>query len=54
MFIDNVSGEEFFVECDTLKQAWGIVCDNFGPENECEYEGRFTVEEAEMIGLDTF
>lgn len=54
MFIDNVSGEEFFVECDTLKEAWGIVCDNFGPENECEYEGRFTVEEAEMIGLDTF
>lgn len=54
LFIDNVSGEEFFVECDTLKEAWGIVCENFGPENECEYLGRYSVEEAEILGYDTY
>ena len=54
MFIDNDSGEEFFVECDTLSEAWDIVNREFGPDNECEYEGRFTIQEAEWMGLDTY
>ncbi len=54
MFVDNIIGEGFFVECDTLSDAWDIVNREFGPENECEYKGRFTIQEAEMIGLDTF
>lgn len=54
LFIDNVTGEEFFVECDTLNEAWGIVCDNFGPENEADFLGRYSPEEAEILGYDTY
>ena len=54
MFIDNDSGEEFFVECDTLAEAWEILDENFGDVSTIEYEGRYTVEEAEAIGLDTY
>lgn len=54
LFIDNESGEEFFVECDSLREAWDIVNREFGPENECEYQGRFSVEEAEILGYDTY
>lgn len=54
LFIDNVTGEEFFVECGTLNEAWGIVCDNFGPENEADFLGRYSPEEAEILGYDTY
>lgn len=54
LFIDNESGEEFFVECDSLAEAWAIVRENFGDDADVEYEGRFTVEEAEILGLDTY
>jgi hypothetical protein len=54
MFIDNESGEEFFVECDTLEEAWGILDENFGDVSTIEYEDRYTVEEAEWLGLDTY
>ena len=54
LFIDNVSGEEFFVECDTLSDAWDIVNREFGPENECEYLGRYNPAVAEVLGYDTY
>ena len=54
LFIDNESGEEFFVECDTLEEAWGILDENFGDVSTIEYEDRYTVEEAEWLGLDTY
>lgn len=54
MFIDNESGEEFFVECHSLAEAWRILNENFGDVATIEFEGRFTVMEAEMIGLDTY
>lgn len=54
LFIDNETGWEFFVECVTLDEAWGIVYDEFGSDNECEYEGEYSVAEAEAIGYDTF
>lgn len=54
LFIDNESGEEFFVECDTKEEAWEIVRENFGVENDIEYLGKYTVEEAEILGYDTY
>jgi len=54
MFIDNESGEEFFVECSSLEEAWQILDENFGDVAMIEYEGLYTVAEAEWIGLDTY
>ena len=53
LFYDYASGEEFFVECDNVADAWDIVADNFDV-GRVKYEGRFSVEEAEAIGLDTY
>ena len=54
LFIDNESGEEFFVECDTKKEAWGIVFDNFGVNPNIKFLGKYTNEEAEILGYDTY
>lgn len=54
LFIDNESGEQFFVECRTLAGAWIIVWENFGDDADVEYIDEYSVEEAEIIGLDTF
>lgn len=54
LFIDNESGEEFFVECDTEDEAWNIVDENFGNAATIELEGRYTVQEAEILGYDTY
>lgn len=53
LFVEAESGEEFFVECATKEEAWGIATENFG-EGNLRYRGRFTVEEAEVWGLDTY
>lgn len=53
LFIDNESSEEFFVECDTKTEAWEIVRTNFG-NCDVEYLGKYTVEEAEILGYDTY
>ena len=53
MFMDRETGEEFFVECQSLREAFQIAWDNFGMDN-VEYLGRYTVEEAEAVGLDTY
>jgi len=53
-FIDNDSGEDFFVECKSQREAWQIAWDIFGKDADLEYCGRYTVEEAEAIGLDTY
>jgi len=49
----DLYGEEFFVECDTFEDACGIAMDNF-PDEELRYLGKFSPEEAEMMGLDTY
>ena len=55
LFIDNESGEQFFVECETLDEAWEIARDNWGEEtDDLEYLGEYTIEEAEILGYDTF
>lgn len=54
MFYDNESGEEFFVECASLDEAWNILNDDFGDTATIEFVAIYTVAEAEMIGLDTY
>ena len=54
MFMNEETGDEFFVECKSAREAWQIVWREFGEDAPIEYCGRYTVEEAEMIGLDTF
>lgn len=54
LFIDNESGEEFFVECNSLAEAWVIVWENFGDDADVEYIDEYTVEEAEILGYDTY
>lgn len=54
LFVDNESGEEFFVECDSLAEAWVIVRENFGEDADVEYITDYSVEEAEILGLDTY
>ena len=52
-FIDNDSGEEFFVECATEEEAWEIAAENFD-ETDLELVQVITPEQAEIIGLDTY
>ena len=54
LFIDNESGEQFFVECNTLKEAWGIIHETFEDEILIEYIDEYSVEEAEILGYDTY
>ena len=49
----ELCGEQFFVECNNLHTAWEIASDNFIGE-ELDYLGKFSPEEAEWVGLDTY
>ena len=49
----DLEGEEFFVPAHDIYEADKIVAYYFEGENYC-YGGRFTDEEAEMMGLDTY
>jgi len=46
-------GEHFFVECNNLSTAWEIASDTWANE-ELDYLGKYSIEEAEMLGLDTY
>ena len=50
----ELCGEEFFVQADTKKDAWGIVFDNFGTDLRIKYLGKYSDEEAEAMGYDTY
>ena len=54
LFIDNESGEQFFVECEYLEKAWVILEMSGFKTDEVEYLGEYTVAEAEILGYDTF
>lgn len=54
LFLDNESGEQFFVECETLTEAWGIVWENFGEDSDIRFLGVYTDEEADILGYDTY
>ena len=49
---DN-EGEQFFVECDTMREAWEIADENF-PTEPLRCWGKYSLEEGEMLGLDTY
>ena len=51
LFEDAETNELFFVECKTLEEARQIAEDNF---DNSYYRGKYTVDEAEIIGYDTF
>lgn len=46
-------GEEFFVQCDTFNKAEETI-DEIFPNEKYIYLGRFTDEEAECMGYDTY
>ena len=48
-------GEYFLYEGDTLKEAIAYLCDEQGfRRNEFRFIERMSVEEGEMLGLDTY
>ncbi len=49
----DCEGEQFFVQAKGLTEAEEIIDMWFEDENYC-YHGRFTDEEAEAMGLDTY
>lgn len=53
MFIDNASGEEFFVQASS-KDAAEQVANFYFVEGDLEYCGEYSDSEAEMIGFDTY
>ena len=54
LFLNNENGELFFVECETLTEAWGIVWENFEEAIDIEYISEYSVEEADILGYDTY
>ena len=54
LFIDNDSGEQFFVECFSEREAWSIIKENFDDAASIEYIDEYSVEEAEILGYDTY
>lgn len=51
-FVD--SGELFFVECEYFEKAMVILEMAGFKSNEVEYCGKYSVQEAEMMGFDTY
>ncbi len=54
LFEDKENGEEFFVECENLEKAFLILEMSGFKRREVVYHGKYTVEEAEELGLDTY
>lgn len=52
LFIDNESGEEFFVQAECFADAEGTAVENFG--DSIRFIGKYTDEEAEWMGYDTY
>lgn len=51
LFVDNETGERFFVQANSFKEAEEIAYDNF---DDPEYIDEFTDAEAEWFGYDTY
>lgn len=48
------SGERFFVECDNMGEA-KIILDEYNIKpKEIKFIGKYSVEEAEILGYDTY
>ena len=50
---DN-EGEQILVECRTLNEAYRIINANCFARDEVEFIMRMSVEDGEMLGLDTY
>lgn len=53
LFFDAISGEHFFVECDSYDEALDIASRYFYLPY-IEYLGEYDPEEAEILGYDTY
>ena len=53
LFFDAISGEHFFVECDSYDEALDIASRYFYL-SYIEYLGEYDPEEAEILGYDTY
>lgn len=49
----DLCGEQFFVECEEIYDAWVIAQDNFLNE-KLQLIGAYEPEEAEILGYDTY
>ena len=49
----DLYGEQFFVECESLRKAWEIADENF-PDVALRCFRAYSVEEAEILGYDTY
>lgn len=48
-------GEQFLVECESIEEAWDILIERYGfNEEEVVYIDSMSVTEGEMLGLDTY
>ena len=47
-------GEQILVECDTVEEAYGILAHYGFNRTEVQYIEKMSVEEGEMLGLDTY
>ena len=47
-------GEQFFVECKKGEDPWIVVQMNFCTTEGIELIGKYTPEEAEILGYDTY
>ena len=54
MFEIIESGEQFFVECNNFEEAKVILEMSGFTDDELKFCGYYTVEEAEIMGLDTY
>lgn len=54
LFEDVETGEQFFVETTSLAEAKVILEMSGFEKNQYEYLDKYTIEEAEMMGFDTY
>lgn len=64
LFEDTIDGGFFFVQCDTLDEAYEIIWEEIASAHLCcdrdtvmmdyDYLGDYTDEEAEWMGYDTY
>ena len=54
LFEDVETGEQFFVETTSLSQAEVTLQMSGFEEGQYEFLGKYTVEEAEILGYDTY
>lgn len=47
-------GEQILVECDTLNEAYHILGQNGFESEEYDFLDRLSIEEGELLGLDTY